>query len=143
MYCNHCAKRIKTNQKVKENEMYVCPRCGHLISTNLNKQEIKELSAAAHSEIHKASNNLNTAKTLMVIGFVMLCISFMFLLMSYKATAGGELVTNCLEFIVFILFLVLGSSSFISGICTYIYGHKRKVHYQTLLKNIYNKVFYQ
>lgn len=82
MYCNHCAKKIdekKVEAKKLETEqffskakdtLYVCPRCGHLIKKGLNEVEVKELSAAAHAEVHTARNNLNRGKSGIAIGAI-------------------------------------------------------------------------
>lgn len=146
MFCTHCAREIKVekvNTEKGAKKVFVCPRCGHLIETNLTSDEIKELSAAAHSEVHKASNDLNRGKSGTVIGLILLAISMLFLLMSFKATAGGALVPNCLEFYVFLALVSLGTAVLVYGIVFVVLGTKRKNLYRNLLKDIQNNTFVQ
>lgn len=147
MYCTHCGKNIDEKKlKTPKKEgvtMYVCPRCGQLIKDHLDQQEIKDLNAAAHAEVHKAHNDLNRGKSGIVIGLILLIISFLFLLMCFKATAGGDLVTNCLEFYVFLFLVIFGSAVEIFGIVWVVIGAKKKRTYQGLLKDVANGVFVQ
>jgi len=150
MFCTHCAKEInpkdlneQSADKCGSKKVYVCPRCGHLIEDHLSINELKDLSAAAHSEVHKASNDLNRGKSASVIGLILIIISFLFLLMSFKATAGGALVPNCLEFYVFIFLLIVGVGIETYGIVYVVLGTKRKKTYLTLLKDIQNNSFVQ
>lgn len=148
MYCTHCGKNINEKKLVHLNNtnktiMYVCPRCGHLVKDHLDSEEIKDLNAAAHAEVHKAHNDLNRGKSGIVIGLILLCISFLFLLMCFKATAGGSFVANCMEFYVFLALATIGSAIEIFGIVWTVIGAKKKKAYQTLLKEVANGVFVQ
>ena len=89
MYCSHCGKKINeealekkqssyvvkdengellpvdTDQKVE----YVCPQCGHLVHADLNEEEIKSLSRAAHSQLQRGANSFNFGMAFILLGF--------------------------------------------------------------------------
>jgi len=148
MFCTHCAKEVDIKKvpslgSTGAKRVFVCPRCGHLIEDHIDEKQLRELSEAAHAEVHKASNDLNRGKSGFVIGLILLCISILFLLMSFKATAGGALVPNCLEFYVFCGLITLGTAVETYGIVFIVLGAKRKKLYRTLLKDIQNGTFVQ
>lgn len=142
MFCSYCGKKINIKSSDKDTK-YICPRCGKLVHQELNEKEMKDLSAACHTEIHKSNNMLNGAKASLMIGGILLAISFLFLLMSFKATAGGELVKDCLEFFTFIFLIFIGSFTLIYGSIRFVIGFKNKRIYQELLKNIQNETYIQ
>lgn len=148
MYCSNCGfklkeKHLKSIDKSNIDTAYVCPRCGHLIKKGLNEQEVRNLSAASHTEIHKARNSLNRGMCGLLIAIILLAVSTMFLMMSFKATAGGALVTNCMEFYTFILTITFGVGSLVYGILHFVIGVVNLRVYNHLLKDIANDVFEQ
>lgn len=154
MFCSHCGYLLKENKIRKVNSQasefkkdaittYACPRCGHLIKNNLNEEEVKSLSRAAHSEIHRSRNLLNSGLCFLAISVILLVISFMFYLMSFKAAAGGKLVTTSTEFYVFISLLVIGILALSYSIFNLTRGILKKKTYTNLLKDIQRETFIQ
>ena len=113
MYCSNCGYKL-TQRKIEKilkktegrtidsNVVYVCPRCGKIIKNGLSNDDVKALARASHSEIHKSRNIINSGMCFLVIATILVAIGYIFYLMSYKANAGGMLVTNCTEYYVFI-----------------------------------------
>ena len=154
MYCSHCGYNLneKKVEKLTQNdpnrtkdstETFVCPRCGKIIKPDLNNEEVKGLARASHSEIHRARNSLNSGMCFLMIAIILLSISGMFYLMSFKASAGGQLVTTSNEFYVFIGLLVLGLISLGYSIYRLVIGILKHRRYSKLLKDIQNDVFKQ
>lgn len=125
------------------NRAYICPRCGHLIKGNLTENDIKELSQASHAQIHRAKNKFASGMVALMTGMIFTCICFLFLSMSFKATNGFQLVTNCVEFNVFIGLLVIGVTLLSIGVVFFVMGILNGKKYQNLLKDIQNGVFHQ
>lgn len=155
MYCSHCGYYLKEEEiqkgllkpsasRNKDTAItYVCPRCGHIIKSSLSDDEIKNLSRAAHAELHRSSNLRNTGMCFLMVTIIFLAISFMFFLMSFKASKGGQFDTTCTEFYVFVVLLALGiAGAFYSG-SNLIFGYKKKKRYSILLKDIQDGIFYQ
>ncbi len=155
MYCTHCGydlneKKQKvaalqaTNFRTAHTKLtYVCPRCGHIIKEDLSEEDIKALSRASHAEIHRARNSRNTGMCFLVLGGILLVISFLFFLMSFKAAMGGKLSVGSTEFKVFIALLALGVAGCGFGAYSLISGIKKNHKYSTLLRDINNNVFNQ
>lgn len=154
MYCSNCGYDLKekeidkilkkNNSKRSDASMlYVCPRCGKVIKNNLEDEEIKALARASHAEIHRSRNNINSSLCFLVISIILGIISIMFFLMSFKANAGGQLITNCTEFYVFIVLLVLCILSLGYSIFNLVKGITKNKKYNLLLKDIQNNIFYQ
>ncbi len=154
MYCSHCGYDLKEKQILKAKKStvlkddntkigYVCPRCGHVIKEGLSEEEVKALSRASHAEIHRARNNINSGMCFLMISIILFVISFMFFLMSFKASAGGMLVTDSTEFYVFIALLVLAVLALGYSLFNLIKGILKHKEYTTLLKNIQNEIFFQ
>lgn len=154
MYCSHCGHKITERQKEKANKnvkvrsidsnmVYVCPRCGKIVKNNLNEEEIKSLARASHSEIHKSRNVINYGMCFLVISTILIVIGYIFFLMSYKANAGGMLVTNCTEYYVFIVLLALSIAGYLYSFVSLFYGIKKNREYTMLLKDIQNNIFIQ
>lgn len=154
MYCSNCGYDLKEKEieKGKKNDstknsstidVFVCPRCGKLIKNDLNEEEVKALSRAGHAEIHRSRNTMNRGMSFLVIGVILLCVCIMFFMMSFKANAGGSLVTNCTEFYVFMVLLVLGIASTSFGLVSLFLGIKKNKKYTNLLRDIQNGVFVQ
>ena len=159
MYCQHCGKEFKIDEnklaKIEGNEnnkalildprvekAYVCPRCNHIVKSHLNEQDLKELSQASHSEVHRAKNKFSTGMVSLMIGLILTCISFLFLFMSYKPANGYELTVG-VEFFVFVALLVSGVILLALGAGLVIYGINKSKKYQNLLKDIQNDTFVQ
>lgn len=154
MYCSHCGYHLSEEkidkQLVLSSErssstkmVYVCPRCGKIIKEDLSQEEVKDLSRAAHAEIHRARNLRNSGMCFLVISAILLVIAFMFYLMSFKANQGGKLVTDSTEFIVFLVILVLGLCALGYSIFNLVRGYKKNKRYSSVLKDIQNGVFVQ
>jgi hypothetical protein len=154
MYCSNCGYDLKEKQiengKAKDQvknpttiDVFVCPRCGKLIKQDLNEDEIKALSRAGHAEIHRSRNTMNRGMSFLVIGIILLVIAVMFFMMSFKANAGGSLVTDCTEFYVFLILLVLGVASTGFAIVSLFLGIRKNRKYTNLLRDIQNGVFVQ
>ena len=159
MYCQHCGKEFKIDEnklaKIEGNEKnkalildprvekaYVCPRCNHIVKSHLNEQDLKELSQASHSEIHRAKNKFSTGMVSLMIGLILTCISFLFLSMAYKATNNYQIVYG-VEFYVFVALLTFGVILLAFGITYISIGLYRSNKYQNLLKDIQNDTFVQ
>ncbi len=154
MYCSNCGydlkkKKInKINQKAtkrtKDTEMvYICPKCGHIIKSNLNEEEIKALSRASHSEIHRSRNTMNTGMASLVISIILGVIAYLFFLMSFKANAGGQLVTDCTEYYVFATLIAIAGILLGFSILALVFGILKNRKYTLLLKDIQNDIFNQ
>lgn len=158
MYCSHCGYDLKKGQIEKalnrkedvsqtrgltSKDVFNCPRCNHVIKEDLNEEEYKDLARAAHSEIHRGRNNNNTGLCFGVISIIVLAISFMFLAMSFKATAGHTLVLDSVEFTVFLVLLGIGIIALTYGIINLVLGIKKIRKYHGLLVKIQNETFYQ
>ena len=156
MFCSHCGYELSEEKRQnidvnanpslrKEGNVmtYVCPRCGSIIKDNLNEEDVKSLSRAAHAEIHRSRNLFNSGMCFLMIAVIILAISIMFLLMSYKANQGGRLVVECTEFYVFIALLVLAVLALGYSLFNLIKGILKHKEYTTLLKNIQNEIFFQ
>ncbi len=158
MFCQHCGKDFKIDEaKLAEinkdtdkaillnpniEKVYVCPRCNHIVKSHLNEADLKELSQASHAEIHRAKNKFSTGMVGLMIGFILACISFLFLSMSYKASNNFEIVYG-VEFYVFIALLTIGIALLAFGTIYVCIGLKRTIKYQNVLKDIQNDTFVQ
>lgn len=159
MYCQHCGKDFKIDEnklsKIESNEknkglildpriekVYVCPRCGHIVKSHLKEADLKELSQASHSEVHRAKNKFSTGMVSLMIGLILTCISFLFLSMSYKATNNYQIVFG-VEFYVFVALLTFGVVLLVLGITYITIGLVKSKKYQNLLKDIQNDTFVQ
>lgn len=154
MYCSNCGYKLKEEQiqKAKQGSViengettiaYVCPRCGHVIKENLNEEEIKALSRASHAEIHRSRNLINSGLCFLMISIILFSISFMFYLMSFKASAGGMLVTTSTEFYVFIALLAISIAALSYSMINLVRGISKNRRYSNLLKEIQNGIFIQ
>ena len=155
MYCTNCgydlsekkqeiAKADKNITRTIDSKMvYVCPRCGKIIKEGLNEEDVKALSRASHSEIHKSRNIINTGMAFLVVSTILIVIAYMFYLMSFKANAGGVLVTTCTEFYVFISLLALSICLYVFSFTSLFLGYRKNHKYTLLLKDIQNGVFVQ
>ena len=157
MYCIHCGydlnekKQIKAKQKASVSASrtehtkiaYVCPRCGHVINDGISEEETKSLARASHAEIHRASNSRNRGSAFLVIGGILLIVAFMFFLMSFKAASGRNLVTNCTEFVVFVVLGTISLGALGYGLYALLTGIFKNKKYTQLLKDTQNHTFIQ
>ena len=154
MYCSNCgyklseakqekAKREVENRTADSIMTYVCPRCGKIIKEGLNEEEVKALARASHTEIHKSRNTINTGMCFVVISTILIIVAYMFFLMSFKANAGGMLVTNCTEFYVSMILFDLSGCMYVYAFLSLFFGIKKNKEYKKLLKDIQNDVFVQ
>ena len=81
MFCSHCGYElsegrrqsidVKSTSRNKDSIMtYVCPRCGSIIKNNLNEDDVKSLSRAAHAEIHRSRNLINSGMCFLMISII-------------------------------------------------------------------------
>lgn len=156
MYCSNCGYHLKEKEieKVKDanngttrnassKDVYVCPRCNKIIKNDLNEEEVKALARASHSEIHRARNLLNTGKSFLVVGTILIIISLLFLTLSFKSNNYGKFEPNCTEFYTFCGLMAIGLFMVIFGAISFVRGFKKRKEYEEVLKDIQNEVFYQ
>ena len=156
MYCYHCGYKFD-EKKVEEKKSsysltdmsdenttisYVCPRCGHLTHFDMQEEDRKALSRAAHAQIQRGNNNFALGMSFNSIGLILLVTSIIFYFLSIKPSVG-RLVTNCAEFYVFVVLLVLAIILLSGGVFFTIVGMLKKNHYHHLLKDLNNKTFVQ
>ena len=164
MYCSHCGKKINeraiekkqssyvvkdqngellpvdTDQKVE----YVCPQCGHLAHVDLNADEMKSLSRAAHSQLQRGANSFALGMAFNLIGIIIGILAFSFFLLSYTSSGGGKtLDTSKSTFLVFVVMGIVAVILLGFGIYNTIVGLNKKVTYTELLKDLNNKTFVQ
>ena len=164
MYCSHCGKKfderalekkqssyvqkdqngellpVDTEQKVE----YVCPQCGHLAHLDLNEDEMKSLSRAAHSQLQRGANSFAFGMAFNLIGIIILILAFSFYLLSFQSSGGGKTLYTTKS--TFLIFVVMGALAVILlgfGIVNTIVGLNKKVTYTKLLKDLNNKTFVQ
>ena len=158
MYCTHCGKEIdeskieasassvelaagKFNHDTKID--YVCPRCGHIVHHGLTEADTKELSRAAHAEIQRGHNSFASGMGNSCIGVILLAIAIIFFRLSKKATNNFKLATDCVEFYVFCVLLVISVALLAVGITFVVQGIYRQKKYYSLLRDIQNQTFVQ
>ena len=164
MYCSHCGKKINeraiekqqssyvvkdqngellpvdTDQKVE----YVCPQCGHLAHLDLDAEEMKSLSRAAHSQLQRGANSFALGMAFNLIGIIIGILAFSFFLLSYTSSGGGKtLDTSKSTFLVFVVMGIVAVILLGFGIYNTIVGLNKKVTYTKLLKDLNNKTFVQ
>ena len=155
MYCSNCGYELTVKEREKAlssgshqgksntQQVFVCPRCGKIIKEGLNEEEIKGVARASHSEIHKANNKLNTAKSSLVIGAILFAIGLLFFILCFKPKNNNKFELGCTEFYVFIALSLLSITLIVLGIVFFVSGTKKKKKYSELLKDIQNGVFKQ
>jgi hypothetical protein len=158
MFCHYCANKVNVERLEAKNPtlveykevvnsdtkvVYVCPRCGHIIHEGLNEEEVKSLSRAAHADYLRGSNSFATGMSLTLFGFILLIIALVFFLLSFKADAGGTLVTACAEFIVCVALGIISVILLGVGITLVVRGLVTKRRCSLLLKDINNQTFVQ
>lgn len=162
MYCSHCGKKINeralekkqssyvikdengellpvdTDQKIE----YVCPQCGHLAHKDLNEEELKSLSRAAHSQLQRGANSFAYGMAFNLIGIIIGILAFSFFLLSFQSSGGGKKLDVTKS--TFLVFVVMGIVAVILlgfGIYNTIVGLNKKVTYTKVLKDLNNKTF--
>ena len=157
MYCTHCAKHIdeaKLEQKSPSLELapevgentkvaYVCPRCGHLIHSDISEEETKSLSRAAHAQIQRARNYFASGMGNVSVGAIALAISILFFFLAKKPSNQYQLVVNCAEFYVFLVLLIVSVTLLGFGTGFVVEGIRRKKSNSALLQDINNRTFVQ
>ncbi len=159
MYCTHCAKKIdETKLEAKQSSFaslgeqevaedatvsYVCPRCGHLIHSNITEEETKSLSRAAHAQVQRARNNFAMGMGMTSIGVILGIIGMLFFMLAKKPTNQYQLTTNCAEFWVFLVLVI--AAVILLGVGAYfvLTGTFRKKANESLLQDINNQTFIQ
>ena len=159
MYCTHCAKKIDETKieaasssfdLVKDREIdsdskiaYVCPRCGHLIHGEIDEEETKSLSRAAHAQVQRARNFFASGMGMVSIGTILLIIAILFFVLAHKPSNGYALTVGSAEFLVSValgtisvILLVIGAVYVIRGVTT-------KHQNTALLRDINNGTFVQ
>ena len=164
MYCSHCGKKIDerkiekkqssyvlkdangellpvdTDQKIE----YVCPRCGHLAHADLNDEELKSLSRAAHSQLQRGANSFAFGMAFNLIGIIIGILALSYYLLSFQSSGGGKVLdTTKSTFLVFVVMGVLAVILLVVGIFNTVLGINKKVTYSKLLKDLNNKTFVQ
>ena len=157
MYCTHCAKhineaRIEAKRPSISSEVkidaeasvsYVCPRCGHLIHRDLSENEIKSLSQAAHAQIQRARNYFASGMGSLSIGTILLILSILFFFLAKKPSNQYKLVTDCAEYYVFLVLLIVSVILLAAGAFFLSFGLVRGKRNSSLLKDINNRTFVQ
>ena len=164
MYCSHCGKKfdevalekkqssyiakdgygelvaIDSDAKVE----YVCPQCGHLAHKDLNEEEYKSLSRAAHSQLQRGANSFARGMALNLIGVIIAILALSFFLLSFQSSGGGKtLDTTKSTFLVFAIMSVVAIILLGFGVYSTIVGISKKTMYTKLLKDLNNKTFVQ
>jgi DNA-directed RNA polymerase subunit RPC12/RpoP len=164
MYCSHCGKKINeralekkqssyvikdengellpvdTDQKVE----YVCPQCGHLAHVDLNDEELKSLSRAAHSQLQRGANSFAFGMAFNLIGIIIAILAFSFFLLSFRSSGGVKtLDVSKSTFLVFVVMTAVAVILLGFGIYNTIVGISKKMTYTKLLKDLNNKTFVQ
>jgi len=158
MYCTHCAYELDEHKvemkqssyaniegEIKEDTKvaYICPRCGHLIKSDLDEKEVKSLSQAAHAQVQRGRNYFATGMGSFSIGVIGAVIAILFFFLAKKPSNHYVLVTTCAEFYVFIALTVLSVILLAVGGTNIFRGLTTKKKYETLLKDINNRTFVQ
>lgn len=158
MYCTHCAKKIDETKietsssyalvdgkEIAEGTTisYVCPRCGHLIHQDVNEEEVKSLSRAAHAQVQRARNYFASGMGMVSLGAILAAIAILFFVLAHKPSNGYMLTPSSAEFLVSVaigliavILLVVGSVFVVRGVTT---KHQNTV----LLRDINNGTFAQ
>ncbi len=156
MYCANCGKEINekkiqkklvsdVNTEIDENTevVYSCPRCGAHIHHNLDEQDIKSLSRAAHAEYQKGNNSFAIGMCQVCLGAISVIIAAIFLILSAKPANQRVIDPTCVEFYVSMILFAVGLVLLVIG-GIYVYrGVSKKHHYNQLLKDINDEVFIQ
>jgi DNA-directed RNA polymerase subunit RPC12/RpoP/uncharacterized integral membrane protein len=156
MFCSNCgydlkeskiksieAEAAKKDESMEGKKVYVCPRCGKIISNGFEEADYKALSQAAHAEVHRANNAKNGGLCSTAIGSILIAISILFLFMSFKAANAGKLDPHCIEFSVFCVLCIVGTACLVGGLIVFFIGLRRSKKYSLLITNIQNKSFVQ
>ncbi len=157
MWCPHCGYKINEKkleassssfalaEEVTENTKinYVCPQCGHLIHDELEEEEIKSLSRAAHAQMQRSRNHIATGMGSLSLAAILLVIAVMFFFLAKKPAEGHRLVTTCPEFYVSMTLFAITVILLLVGGFFLVKGLGKKITYSRLLKDINNRTFVQ
>lgn len=157
MYCYHCAKHID-EEKLEQSSptfasaeevgegtsvAYVCPRCGHLITSGASEEDIKSLARAAHAQVQRARNFLASGLGYCAIGTIIGIIAILFYFLACKPTNQYQLVTTCAEFYVCVVLGIISVILLALGIVYVVRGIVRRKANVDLLRDINNQTFVQ
>lgn len=134
---------VNDHRSLNTVDSFVCPRCGKLVRSNLDDFDIKSLARAGHSEIHRGRNNISSGMCALMIGIILAIIGFMFFLLSFKATNGGQFDATCVEFYVCLFLVVFAIVLFVYAFTNIFRGRSKIKRYELLLRNINNGAFHQ
>ncbi len=156
MYCSNCGKEIDEKKIQKKlvsdvsheiNEdteiVYSCPRCGAHIHHDLNEEDLKSLSRAAHAEYQRGSNSFAVGMCNVCLGGISVIIAVIFFILSMKPANQRQIDPTCVEFYVSMILFALGVVLLVVGIIYVYKGIHKKHHYNQLLKDINDEVFIQ
>lgn len=156
MYCSKCAyelseeeikkieaKAVKSGATNEGEKVYVCPRCGQIIRHGLDNADLKSLSQAAHSEVHRAHNFKNSGMCSLSIGGILLIISIIFLVIAFKPANNHQLDTSAIEFYVFIILFAIAAACILFAAYSLTRGITKMKKYNKLIKDIQNQTFVQ
>ncbi len=157
MYCTHCAKHINEDKlEAKRPSLpmgeevptdakvaYECPRCGHLIHADLEEEEVKSLARAAHAQVQRARNSLNSGMGAGAVGLILLIIGILFYFLACKPSNQYQLVTTCAEFYVSVTLISISVILLAFGIWRVTKGIIVAQTNRHLLRDINNQTFHQ
>ncbi len=165
MYCTHCAKHIDESKlEAKASSLnlaegkeiaedatisYVCPRCGHLIHSNITPEETKSLSRASHAQVQRARNYFASGMGLVSLGAILGAIAILFFVLAHKPNNGYSLFDRDGNFLLsaeFLVSVVLGLIAVILLVLGGIFvgrGIVTKKRNTDLLRDINNGTFVQ
>ena len=159
MYCPHCAKHIDEakieassssfnlvqDQEIDEDAgiSYVCPRCGHLIHENLDGEEVKSLSRAAHAQVQRARNYFASGMGMVSVGVILLAIGILFFVLAHKPSNGYVLTVGSAEFLVSVILATVAVILLAVGGVFVVRGILTKRQNSNLLREINNGTFVQ
>ena len=157
MFCSHCGFEIdehkieEQSSSFKELENvdldtsvnYICPRCGHLIHSDLKESDVKSLTAACHAELQRSRNDTSRGMSALVFGAILAVISVIFLLLSRKADNQFRITVTSPEFWVFLGLAIISVILLVFGSIFTVRGKTKAHRYSELLNDINNKTFVQ
>ena len=159
MFCCHCGYKID-EEKIESSSptlavlgdtevaegvkpAYVCPQCGHLITSDASEEDVKSLSRAAHAQMQRSRNLVASGMGNLSIGGILLVIAIMFFFLAKKPAEGHRLITTCPEFFVSMtLFGITAVLLAVGGVLLF-RGLKKRFVYARLLTDINNCTFVQ
>ena len=121
----------------------ICPRCGHLIHSNLKEEDIKSLSRASHAALQRGRNDFARGMCSVSLFIITIVLSIIFILLSKKAENQMRITLSSPEFWVGSAFGLISVILLVYGTIMLVRGLNSKHKYINLLKDINNKTFVQ